>query len=553
MKAYHKCYVAVREIPAASDLYSKVVPHHTRHWRTVGIALGLARSVMDNIENDYTHNMERMRRVLDKWLQQDGINATWGKLETAITNVRRAELGLDPFENEIRESNFTMEIVPFIDIDFTSCENVDDAFSRFTAEMFLILCKVKFITLRRACLENVNKIGGAVLPENLVTEIRTAKDLDDLFDVLGSSPYWNWMNIRMLVKMANVSRQPAALKLIDRYREEVYSRKVMEILRQIPNLKIPDKYYTAIKEKWNKNLDEITVQDLVTHWSDVERKFDVQEPTVLLDRVVEGCLVIHWLVPINIIEHVVLSLNDQLYVLPDSLYFDVGGIVIKQDVSTALLWSSRPASSDEDQVQDTPFHQMAGSSPKNSSWPQQLSPIIELLLEDSLQHGGPLITMDLLQPVLKLLLDSLLNQLQQPSLILSLFVPLVQRSLQNVLPTLLQQLRQMLQPILLPLLRPLLLLLLQRLGPLAPLVRPLIQLLLEQLEPPEPPELPDWELLLRELPEPPELPKLLDWKDDSSDTVRDNTAILYTGETEPLELITSSTKKTTTSKNSVVV
>ena len=126
-----------------------------------------------------------------------------------------------------------MEIVPFIDIDFTSCENVDDAFSRFTAEMFLILCKVKFITLRRACLENINKIGGAVLPENLVTEIRTANDLDDLFDVLGSSPYWNWMNIRMLVKMANVSRQPAALKLIDRYREEVYSRKVMEILSPI--------------------------------------------------------------------------------------------------------------------------------------------------------------------------------------------------------------------------------------------------------------------------------------------------------------------------------
>ena len=129
--------------------------------------------------------------------------------------------------------------------------------------MYSVLCKDKFFMLCRACLENVNIIGGVVLPEALVAEIKTTEHLDDLFDVLSTSPYWNWMNIRMLVKMANVSDQPAAVKLIQRYRKEVYSRKVIEILQQIPNLKIPDKYYTAVKEKWDKSLDEITVQDLV--------------------------------------------------------------------------------------------------------------------------------------------------------------------------------------------------------------------------------------------------------------------------------------------------
>ena len=164
------------------------------------------------------------------------------------------------------------------------------------------------------------------MPEALVAEIKTTEHLDDLFDVLSTSPYWNWMNIRMLVKMANVSDQPAAVKLIQRYRKEVYSRKVIEILQQIPNLKIPDKYY---KEKWDKSLDEITVQDLVSHWSDVERKFDVQEPTVLLDRVVEGCLMIYWLVPVQVVNHIILSLEDQIHLLPNSLYFDVEGHMIK--------------------------------------------------------------------------------------------------------------------------------------------------------------------------------------------------------------------------------
>ena len=39
---------------------------------------------------------ECLTAVLVEWLLQDGPNATWKKLEHAITNVRRAELGLDP-------------------------------------------------------------------------------------------------------------------------------------------------------------------------------------------------------------------------------------------------------------------------------------------------------------------------------------------------------------------------------------------------------------------------------------------------------------------------
>jgi len=87
--------VTVHQFPATADLYSKVVPHHAIRWRTVGIELGLAKSVLDSIEDDYPHNMNRMQRMLDKWILQDGINATWAKLETAITNVQRAELALE--------------------------------------------------------------------------------------------------------------------------------------------------------------------------------------------------------------------------------------------------------------------------------------------------------------------------------------------------------------------------------------------------------------------------------------------------------------------------
>ena len=55
----------------------------------------------------------------------------------------------------------------------------------------------------------------------------------------------------------------------------------------------------------------------------------MQEPTVLLDRVVEGCLMIYWLVPVQVVNHIILSLEDQIHLLPNSLYFDVEGHMIK--------------------------------------------------------------------------------------------------------------------------------------------------------------------------------------------------------------------------------
>ena len=82
-------------------------------------------------------------------------------------------------------------------VNFTDCENVDECFSHFTAAMFEILSKAKFPSLRRACLENSNKIGGVTLPKDLKSNIAAAQNLDNLFDVLCDSPYWNWMNIKM--------------------------------------------------------------------------------------------------------------------------------------------------------------------------------------------------------------------------------------------------------------------------------------------------------------------------------------------------------------------
>ena len=102
------------EVPKWRNLNSRVVPHHAVRWRNIGIELDLVPALLDSIaENCATkpqRSQECLKAVLEKWLMQDGPNATWSKLEHAITNVQRAELGLDPVEismlNQCRDETY---------------------------------------------------------------------------------------------------------------------------------------------------------------------------------------------------------------------------------------------------------------------------------------------------------------------------------------------------------------------------------------------------------------------------------------------------------------
>ena len=102
MSVTHSFFCIVHEVPKWPDLNSKVVPHHTVRWRNIGIELGIVPPVLDTIAENCAGKPQRSQEcfnaVLEKWLMMDGRKATWNKLEHAITNVQRAELGLSPLE-----------------------------------------------------------------------------------------------------------------------------------------------------------------------------------------------------------------------------------------------------------------------------------------------------------------------------------------------------------------------------------------------------------------------------------------------------------------------
>ena len=220
--------------------------------------------------------------------------------------------------------------------------------------MFDILSQENFSKVKRKPLENLNVAGGIPLTdlEDIEDKIDESKNLSDLFDVLSRHcrPYWNWMNIRMLEKMAGNSS--AAKQTIQKYKKNIYSRKVKDVMSEISNLKLSTNGYTEIKDKWYKDFKDLIIEDIVKRWNELEKIFNVDE-TMLLKNITEGCAEICWLLPNHLVDHAVCSAtnnqqdrhddddNDQTVtgtqdLFSDMLYLKIGDHVIKDDKASKL-------------------------------------------------------------------------------------------------------------------------------------------------------------------------------------------------------------------------
>ena len=230
--------------------------------------------------------------------------------------------------------------------DCESSRTIESIFSKYIDKICDALKEGSdFRKVRRKCVANVNVIGTISLSKEIQNEIRNTDNFDDLFDVLCCTPYWNWMNIRMLEKMAGDCSE--AKHLIEKYKSTIFSRKVKDIISEIPCLKIPPGNYTRVKEKWKKDLNDLKIKDIVNRWNEIERKFNVEE-TMLLESITEGCVEICWLLPSHHSKHVIcLATNNEQGRLDDDdqsgsgtqdlfldmLYLKIGDNVIKDIMS----------------------------------------------------------------------------------------------------------------------------------------------------------------------------------------------------------------------------
>ena len=221
--------------------------------------------------------------------------------------------------------------------DIGNSETIDSTFSTFIDKICDTLKEEDFRKVKRSCLQNNNVPGGLALSKDTQDKIENAKDFDDLFDTLIHTPYWNWMNIRLLERM--VGNCIPAKQLIHQYKIEVYSKKLKDVLSEIPILNVPTDEYTKIQVKCVKDFNDVTIGDIVKNWNEIEERFNVKE-SMLLESIAKGCVEICWLLPNGLVEHAISSAaknqpakrGDQLAIpelFPEVLYLKFGEVVMK--------------------------------------------------------------------------------------------------------------------------------------------------------------------------------------------------------------------------------
>ena len=127
----------------------------------------------------------------------------------------------------------------------------------------------------------------------------SSNNFDKLFDTLATkTPYWSWIDIRLLEAMVTASDIQVAVKLIEKYKEVIYGKKLKDVLPSIINKKLKEEYFTTIVSKLDMNPDEITVAVLLTHRSDLEEVImDINKGALVLENEKKGCIEVYWYIP----------------------------------------------------------------------------------------------------------------------------------------------------------------------------------------------------------------------------------------------------------------
>ena len=278
--------------------------------------------IIDFTEKE-TMDVDSLLHAIGLHLRSD-VNSTFYRMVEVMKirgNLAVAELG----EN-IKAQLDGLSMDTAVIVDFTIINDVEDMFVALVSAFRSMLSEDKFKMLRRGLTLN-RKIKK--LPSSFTDQIRATEKLDDLVDAVVESPYCNWMNIRLLEQMAAASLQSNILQLIGQYKNTVYSKRLQDVFQQITETEVPDDYCSKIKQKWDKEFEEVTLKDVIRQWEKLEKIFDTEDSTLLLERVIKSSVQFFWLIPSELVSHARYSLFTNWHQLGDILYLEICDHVIK--------------------------------------------------------------------------------------------------------------------------------------------------------------------------------------------------------------------------------
>jgi len=164
--------------------------------------------------------------------------------------------------------------------------------------MLDFLSHAEFYKIRRGCIEDANSPDGVELPADMVDEITRTSNINELFDTLAKSQYWNWIDVRMMEAMVDVADIPEAEQTLNNYKQFVSPFKIKTLLPDL-QVHVVSKNYATIMEKFKSSDEEaLTVGDIVEHQFYLAYEIcDLSPRSSKLCSIKTGCLYLVWEIP----------------------------------------------------------------------------------------------------------------------------------------------------------------------------------------------------------------------------------------------------------------
>ena len=199
---------------------------------------------------------------------------------------------------------------------FSPDEDIDSAFSRLSASVTMTIQDINFHTLQRAAIERAKSPKMIQKANEIVPIIDGARSFHTLCTVLAKSPYWNFLDIRMMEAMAAASLIPAAQESVKNFKRTFFGMTLSEAAPYFPIVPMKPAH-TAITEVLAKDPSKMTIFELHKHRFYLETELlQTGSDTCTICRIVIGSVIITWQIHVDHVYKAYCSLKKKHTQLP---------------------------------------------------------------------------------------------------------------------------------------------------------------------------------------------------------------------------------------------
>ena len=149
---------------------------------------------------------------------------------------------------------------------------------------------VEFSKLKNACMWDTR------FSKELKHSLESASTLNAMFNLLSSTHFCTWLEIRILRSMAIVAGVPKAIEIIDAFKNCVYSKKCSEVVKHLKRNYINPDHVDSVTIKVNKDAECLVVTDLIEYCHNLESI--LKQPTLsAIVNTKTGCLEVCLVIP----------------------------------------------------------------------------------------------------------------------------------------------------------------------------------------------------------------------------------------------------------------